>query len=222
MSFIRWALIILAVFALCASPAVADTITYVLGTGNSAINGYTGPYGSATVNLMSSTTATITFTAFTNSGNAYLIGDGGSVAVNVNAAHFTLGAITGSNSGTGFTPGPYSNGGAGNESMFGDFNLTINSFDGFTHSSDTITFTITNTSGTWANAGAVLKANADGWLVAEHVFVTSNPANASNGAVKTGFAAGNSAVPEPASLALFGGGLLGLGGIVRRQHLGRV
>ena len=220
MSSTRWALAILVVFALCAIPAMADTITYVIGTGNAAIGSYAGPYGQATVTLTNSTTATITFTSFTNNGNIYLMGDGGTVAVNVNASSFTVSNIFGSNSGTGFTPGPYSNGGAGNEDGFGSFNLTINSFDGYTHSSDTVTFTITNNSGTWANAGAVLIGNADGWLVAEHVFVTADPANASNSAKATGYATGNSAVPEPASLALFGGGLLGLGGIVRRQHLG--
>jgi len=119
-----------------------------LDTGNSAISGFTGPYGSVSVDLTSSTTATITFTSLTNAGNIYLFGDDGSVDININATSWTLGTITGSNAGTGFTPGPYSDGGSGNVDGFGVFNQTINSFDGFTHSSDTISFDVTDTSGT--------------------------------------------------------------------------
>src|SRR5262249_8007218 len=137
------------VVALWISSASADTISFDLGTGNIAIAGFTGPYAHVQVDLTSSTTATFTFTSLTNGGNIYLMGDGGSVGANVNGA-FTLGSITGSNAGTGFSPGPYSNGGAGNEDGFGSFNLTINSFDGYTSSSDTILFSINKTSGTWA------------------------------------------------------------------------
>src|SRR6266478_4478170 len=48
------------------------------------------------------------FNSLTKNGNIYLLGDGGSVGVNVNAASWALSAINGSNAGTGFTPGPYS------------------------------------------------------------------------------------------------------------------
>ena len=144
------------------------------------------PYVSVTVNRTNSTHATTTFTSLTAAGNIYLMGDGSSVAVNVNATSWTVNNITGSNSGTGFTPGPYSNGGSGNVDGFGVFNQTINSFDGFTHSSSTIGFTLTNTSGTWANVAAVLAANSGGSLAAAHIFVTVSPANAANGAIATG------------------------------------
>src|ERR1700752_1844357 len=65
----------------------------------------------------------------------------------------------------------------------------LNSFDGFTHSSDTISFDVTDTSGTWASASNVLTANSDGFDAAAHIFVTPSPANAANGAIATGFAA---------------------------------
>jgi hypothetical protein len=200
---------------LMAVNAWADIFSFDLDTGNAAISGYTGPYASVEVNRTSNTTATITFTSLTNSGNIYLLGDGGSVGVNVNATSWTLGTITGTNSGTGFTPGPYSDGGAGNEDGFGSFNQTINSFDGFTHSSDTISFLLTDTSGTWADAASVLTANDNDALAAAHIFITSSPANAANGAIVTGFAAGSGngppteKVPEPATMVLLGSGLLG-------------
>ncbi len=185
----------------------ADTVSYYLGIPNTSgtppLSSFTGPYATALVNRTDSTHATITFTSLTNNGNIYLLGDGNSVAVNVNATSWTLGTITGSNAGTGFTPGTWSNGGAGNVDGFGSMNQTIDSFDGFTHSSDMISFTITDTSGTWASAANVLVANAAGFLAGAHIFVTSSPADASNRALTTGDAV-NGSVPEPGILILLG------------------
>jgi hypothetical protein len=209
--------VLIAVAGLGLQQAKADFV-FDLSTGNTAISGFAGPYAQVDVHLVSSTMATITFTSLTNSGNIYLMGDGGTVGVNVNATTWTLGTITGSNAGTGFTPGPYSNGGVGNEDGFGSFNQKITSFDGFTHSSDTVSFSLTDTSGTWANASAVLTGNADGNLAAAHIFVTTFPANAANGALATGFASGFTHVSVPdggMTVMLLGAGLSGLG-LVRR------
>jgi hypothetical protein len=201
--------------------ASADFI-FDLGVGNSAISGFPGPYAQVDVHLDSSTQATITFTSLTNSGNIYLLGDGGSVAVNVNATSWTLVSITGSNAGTGFTPGPWSDGGSGNEDGFGGFNQTINSFDGFTHSSDTLSIILVNNSGTWSSESNVLTANSNDALAAAHIFVTSSPANAANGAIVTGFAAGGPnpliSVPAPPSAVLLGFGGLGLVVVLARSR----
>jgi hypothetical protein len=140
--------------------------------------------------------------------------------MNVNATSWTLGAITGSNSGVNFTPGPYSDGGSGTEDGWGSFNQTINSFDGYSHSSDTISVGLTNTSGSWANAASVLAGNAGGFSVGAHIFVTTLPADGHGGALATGFAAnGTPGTPEPASMLLVGMGIAGMGafGVYRRK-----
>jgi hypothetical protein len=209
---------LLAVAGIGLNQAKADMYGFDLGQGNPAVSGYPGPYVHVDVNRTDATHATITFTSLTNSGNIYLLGDGGSVAVNVNATSWTIGTFTGSNAGTGFTPGPYSDGGAGNEDGFGSFNQTVNSFDGFTHSSDTISFILTNTSGTWANVMDVLAANADGFYAAAHIFVTTDPANASNGALATGFV--TNGVPDGGATVMLLGMALGALGMVRRYFAG--
>jgi hypothetical protein len=209
--------VLIAIGGLGLQQAKADLFTFNISVGNAAISPYPGPYATVVVNRTSTTTATITFTSLTNSGNIYLFGDGSSVAVNVNATTWTLGAPTGSNAGTGFTPGPYSNGGSGNVDGFGVVNQTINSFDGFTHSSDTISFSLTNTSGSWASAMSVLIANSQGVFAAAHIFVTAFPANASNGALATGFAAnGGGQVPDGGTTVMLLGAALGALGIARR------
>ncbi len=221
----RAALIVCAAALVClltfgAPRASADSITFTLGTPNTAISGFTGPYVQVTVNRTSTTMATITFTSLTAGGNIYLMGDGQSADLNVNATSFTLGAITGTNTGTGFTPGPYSQQAAGTVDGFGTFNLRIDSMDGFSHSADTITFTLTSTGGpAWNTASAVLTPNSGGSTAAAHVFVTSSPANAANGALGTGFAANGALVPEPASMGLLGTALLGAYALLRRKLL---
>jgi hypothetical protein len=203
--------VLIAIACLGLQQAKAIT-TYSLGAGNSAISGYPAPYGSASVSLVGNT-ATITFTAANTASYQYLFGDGGSVAVNVNGA-FTLGAITGTHL-PGFGPSTYSNGGAGNEDGFGSFNLTINTMGGYTTASNSITFTLT---GSWANAGSVLTANANGALVAAHIFVAAFPANVRGGALATGFAANGGAVntPDGGTTVMLLGAALGVLGMARR------
>jgi hypothetical protein len=212
LKYIAAVLIATAGFGLQQAKAFESDLS-VGNTGPTGISGFPGPYAHLSITLVNSTTATVTFTSLTNNGNIYLMGDGGSVALNVNATSFSVGTITGTNSGTGFTPGPLTFAGAGVEDGFGSFNLTINSFDGFTHSSDTITFTLTNLSGTWASQADVVTPNASGFDAAAHIFVTSSPADALNGALSTGFAAepGHGVPDGGTTVMLLGAALTALG-----------
>jgi len=207
--------VLIAIACLGLQQAKAVTM-YSLTVPNAAISGFPPPYGEVSVSVVGSI-ATITFTADNTAAFQYLFGNGGSVAVNVQGV-FTLGAITGTQL-PGFGPTTFSQGPAGNEDGFGSFNLTINSSQGYTDASNSITFSITQTSGTpWlADGSNVLIANAQGATVAAHIFVTSFPANVTNSALATGFAANTGAVvPDGGTTVMLLGAALGALGMARR------
>src|SRR5262245_47327800 len=199
--------------------AAADVIGFDLLSPNTAISAYPSPFANVNVNRTDSTHATVTFQTYVTGGNQYLMGDGSTVALNVNATGFTVSTVTESNSlGSPFTPTWIATNNAPGQQVdgWGMFNLTIDNFDGFHDSATNVQFTLTNTSGSWADALSVLLANSGGSSAAAHIFVCT--AGSCNAALATGYASNVAPVPAPAALLLFGSGLIGLAGHLWRRR----
>jgi VPDSG-CTERM motif len=188
----------------------ADQINSILNIGNdtpggNTVGGFAGPFGNVNVNLTSSTMATITFTGL----NGFQFGSNNAVAVNLNATTFTEAIISDSD---------FKDFSSGNVDGLGSFNLIIDN-NNFSMGFNTISFSVTNTSGTWASAANVLAFNGQTmnggpFDAAAHVRQSiGNPQGS------TGFAGENgqaTTVPDGGTtLMLLGSALSGLG-LVRR------
>jgi hypothetical protein len=115
-----------------------------------------------------------------------------------------------------------SNGGSGNVNGYGVFNQTINNFDGAADAENTVTFTLTNNSGTWASAADVLTGNLSGFDAAAHVICASTgtacDTGGTGGVPLTFFVAEGAVVPEPRFYALLLVGLMGVVGMMLRRR----
>jgi len=222
---IRTVALCLGAFALLAGAGVRADVVYSLNQLNTT--GYTGPYGSVNVALtgtgIGTSTATITFTYAQNGGNTYLFGDSGAVDMNVNG-NFSVVTMTATSLNSTFLTPTLANGGSGNTSSWGVFNLSINNVappNGANGAKGAAaTETIKLTGGTWSTAANVLIANVKGYAVAAHTFVFAglNPSGKDQ-TLYTGFSTtGGAAVPIPAALLFVGPALIGLGFIGRKKR----
>ncbi len=173
-------------------------LDFSLTSGNTAISGYSGPYGSVSLTRVGNNDATVQLTAATG----YTFGDGQTLDINLaGGGTFTISSLSGTVVGGGAAvPGNYSVDVAGNVDGFGVFTFRLDTADGFKDSVTSLSFNIHTTSGAWTSESAMLLSGVP--AVAGHVFVLDSTGKA---ALATGFAT----VPEPTTI-IAGIGALGL------------
>jgi hypothetical protein len=200
----------------------ADSTTFTINAPNSDLATDMGPYATVKIDLTSGNTmATVTVDSLTNGGNLYRMGSNGAVDLNVNG-DYSLGTVTETGTAGLFTPTFKVNDPGGTGDGFGKFTLSLDNMDGFGDSATEISFTLTKASGTWSSATNVLIPNDKNNSVALDLFAcatsTTPPKSCTSTQVSPdqGFA---TVAPEPASMLLFGTGLLAIGTVVRRRRL---
>ena len=213
------ALVAVAMLVGLSGPATA-TFMFDIGTPNTALAPYPGPYVHVNITLIDATHASVAATSLSSGAFTYLMGAVSSFGLNTNGA-VSVGPITG----TPVTHGAYSTS-SGNVSAFGNFNFIIDTFDGFNSASNSISFALTLLSGSWSSDANVVTANNKGFFGEAHIFVTGPNCRDALGAPNacvTGFAGNGSGppvqdTPEPGILSLLGIGLLAAGATALRRR----
>jgi len=199
------------------SASAAFDTTVILTNQNGAVPG-SGPYVQVDIHIASTTSATLTYTALSNGGFEYLMGANGSVGANINTNGGSFTAIaTGTSYATasgasGFHTGSFTHIGTGNEDGFGSYNLSIDSFDGYTNAWQQVVVTLTGTGTNWTNLASLLTPVSGGAgtsALAAHVFgctLSGGVCNSGEPVSSTGYVA----TPEPKLLTALALGMIGL------------
>ena len=192
----------------------ADSFVSTLNVFN--VSGIPGPFGTVTVTTpsLNSSTAMITFST---AGTGYVLIDSNLADVNLNASSWTTSNLSWVTHTGDTSPTITADTGSSNVDGWGTFNQTFGTNSGFGSAVDSFTFTVTDTSGTFADAAAVLMANALGFDAAAHIAVLSSGGQVTGFAAESGGVTPPPAIPEPTTLALLGSGLAAIPALIRRR-----
>lgn len=171
-------------------PASADLIVL---TQSNLGPGLPGPYGTANVNLIDATHASFSVT----SANGFAFGGAQAVNFNFSPGTFVMGPITLTPTFAGAVP-LVTGVSAQNVSHLGNMNTSIDLFDGYTRSVTGLSFTLTNTTGTWADVASIFALNPNNFILGAHVFACGLVCGVpGSDAIATGFAGDTFVVPGP-------------------------
>jgi hypothetical protein len=207
------------------SPATASAGTIYTLDSSDPNSGFAGPYGTVTVQLQSSTEATITFQALNNlksGGGYYLISGTDMFDLDINGT--VNQSLTTATAISPLTPNPTQptfTYGDKNVDGIGTYFVRVQGGNA-TDALSTLTLDVFLSSGSWSSSAQVLAVNDKGEYVGGHVYAYDN-SSYTGGANATYYEADTSHVntndtPAPASAVLLGIGVLSLagGGVVRR------